>query len=97
MNRPASREGALLRVRVQPRGGRDAIAGWRDGVLRVRVSAPPTEGRANQAVIELLANSLGVPRSSIRLERGAGSRDKLFRLADCSLEELRARLPGAAR
>ena len=83
-------DGARLRVRVQPRSRQDEVLGWRDGVLRVRVSAPPTEGRANEAVADLLARAFGVPRSAVSLVGGASSRDKVFRVARRSLDELLA-------
>ena len=55
----------------------------------------PTDGRANQAVVELLAAALGLPRASIALVSGAASRDKLLRVERHSLADLRARLDGA--
>jgi uncharacterized protein len=70
----------LVPVRVQPRAGRDEILGWRDGVLRVRVSAPPVEGEANRAVGALLARVLGVGASAVIVARGARGRDKLVRV-----------------
>jgi uncharacterized protein len=81
---------ALLRVRVHPLARRSEVLGWRDGVLRVKVAAPPSEGRANEAVIDLLSHAFAVPRSSVALIGGAGSRDKLFRIGRRSLDELRA-------
>jgi len=54
--------------------------GWRGEALRVSVTAAPEEGKANRAVIGLLATTLGLPASSISLVRGATSRDKWFRL-----------------
>jgi uncharacterized protein (TIGR00251 family) len=91
------RVGALLPVRVQPRASRDEIAGWQGEVLRVRVTAAPADGRANRAVAGLLAAAAGVPRSGIVLVRGARSRDKLFRVENLSLVDLRGRIapPGA--
>jgi len=74
-----TREG-LRHVRVQPKARASAIVGWQAGTLRVRVTAAPEDGRANRAVIELLAESLSIPPSSIALVRGAASRDKWFRL-----------------
>jgi uncharacterized protein (TIGR00251 family) len=88
-------EGALLPIRVQPRARRSEVVGWHGTTLRVRVTAPPTEGRANEAAIALLADALGVPRSSIELVSGAASRDKLVRIGPHSLEEIRALLDGA--
>jgi uncharacterized protein (TIGR00251 family) len=95
MKKAARPEGALLPVRVQPRARRSEVVGWHGTTLRVRVTAAPTEGRANHAVIELLAEALGLPRSSIELVSGASGRDKLVRVGRHSLEEIRARLDGA--
>ena len=63
-------------VRVMPRAAANAVGGERDGALLVRVSAPPVDGRANDAVLELLAEALGLPRGAVRLERGAAARTK---------------------
>jgi uncharacterized protein (TIGR00251 family) len=84
-------------VRVQPRARRDEVQGWCDGALRVRVTAPPTGGRANEAVIDLLALAFDVPPSRVELVSGAAARDKLFRVGALSLDELRARLAEARR
>jgi uncharacterized protein len=89
-------ETGLLRVRVQPRARRSLVQGWRDAALHVRVTAAPADGEANRAVTTLLARAFGVPASSIALVGGAKSRDKLFRVAQLSLADLRARLPEAA-
>jgi uncharacterized protein (TIGR00251 family) len=69
-----------VEVRVQPRARRDEITARPDGGFRVRVTAAPEGGEANRAVIELLAEALGVAPSRIELVRGAASRDKLFRI-----------------
>jgi len=71
--------------------------GWQGTTLRVRVTAAPAEGQANHAVIALLADAFGVPRSSVELVSGAASRDKRFRLGRHSVEELRVRLDGSRR
>jgi uncharacterized protein len=84
-----------LPVRVQPRARRNEVVGWHGATLRVRVTAPPAEGRANHAVIELLAEALGLPRSSIELVSGASGRDKLVRVGGHSLDEIRALLARA--
>ncbi len=67
---------AYLRVRVTPAAGRDALAGWQGDVLRIKVAAAPEKGRANQAVLKLLAGALGLPPAALRIVRGASSRDK---------------------
>ncbi len=84
-----------LKVRVQPGAKRGEIVGWQGDALRVRVQAPPVEGRANQAVIELLAEALGVPKSRLVVQMGQGSREKLIVVEGLSPEELRQRLPPA--
>jgi uncharacterized protein (TIGR00251 family) len=95
MKKAVMRESALLSVHAQPRARRDEVVGWQGTTLRLRVTAPPTDGRANQAVILLLAKALGVPRSSIEVVSGAASRDKLVRVGRYSREEIRALLGGA--
>lgn len=85
-------EGARLAVQVQPRASRDEVLGWRDGVLRVRVTAPPVDGRANAAVVALIAGALGVKPSAVRLERGQTGRDKLLSVAGLTDDEVRVRL-----
>jgi uncharacterized protein (TIGR00251 family) len=92
MRKTARPEGALLSVRVQPRARRDEVVGGQGATLRVRVAAPPIDGRANQAVIGVLAEALGLPRASIGLVSGAAGRDKLFRIARHSPDDLRALL-----
>ncbi len=89
---PAATEAAVLRVRVQPRASRSEITGWRDGVLQVRLTAPPVEGAANAACTELLADVLGVPKSSLSLVAGGHAREKTFRIAGLSDAEMRRRL-----
>ena len=83
---------ADLRVRVTPRAKRNEIAGWRDGVLQVRVAAPPVEGKANASVLKLLAKRLRVPRSSLIVVQGESSRDKVIRIERLNEEELKAAL-----
>jgi len=85
----------LLRVRVHPRASRAGIDGWRDdGALSVRVTAPPAEGRANAAVVALLAAALGVPPSAVRVIHGEHARDKLVRVSRLAPGEIRRRLEG---
>jgi len=86
-----SGDGIEFEVHVRPGARRDAVDGTHDGVLAVRVSAPPAEGRANEAVRRLLAAELGVRRGAVELVTGAGSRRKRFRV-EGDPDELRARL-----
>jgi uncharacterized protein len=87
-------EAFLLRVRLTPRASRDQIDGWNGDLLRVRVAAPPVEGRANDALIRLLAKALDVPPSRLRLVKGRTSREKVVAVDGVSEEDVRARLGG---
>lgn len=71
---------AQIRVRVQPRARRSELAGERAGALLVRVTAPPVDGRANEAVCRLIAKRAGVPRGAVAVVRGASARDKVVRV-----------------
>ncbi len=92
MRGPARADSALLRVRVQPRASRNEVVGWDGSILRVRVSAPPVDGEANEALLALLARSFRVPQSAVTFVQGAHGRDKLLRIHGYSLETLEARL-----
>ena len=65
-----------IQVHLTPRASRDEIAGWQGDVLRVRVAAPPIEGKANDALVRLLAKALGLPKSRVGVVAGARSREK---------------------
>jgi len=69
-------ERVTFTIRVTPRASADAVGGERDGALLVRVTAPPVEGKANDAVVELLAEALDLPRAAVHVERGAAARTK---------------------
>jgi len=73
-------DSAQIRVRLRPRGGRDELIGMRDGVVQVRVSAPPVDGKANGALCRLIARSAGVAPSKVSVVRGEKSRDKVVRV-----------------
>ena len=66
-----------------------------DGVLKVRVAAPPTEGKANRELLAFLARSLGVPPTSIRLLKGEGSRHKVVEIAGIAEDVARRRFAGS--
>jgi uncharacterized protein len=81
-----------LALRVQPRSRKNEIAGERAGALLVRVTAPPVDGKANQAVRRQIANRLGVPAGRVSIVRGESSRDKLVEVAGIGDDELRQAL-----
>jgi uncharacterized protein len=80
---------ARLRVRVQPRSSKGEIARERDGVLVVRLAAPPVEGRANEELCRLIARWLSVGKGSVEVVRGARSREKLVQIRGLTQEEVR--------
>ncbi len=85
-------KGARIEIRVQPRASRNTISGMRAGILRIRVTASPVDGQANAAAIALLAQALDVPKSAIRLVKGASSREKTLAVESMSQEEVNQRL-----
>jgi uncharacterized protein (TIGR00251 family) len=86
-----------LAVRLQPRAKRTEVVGEREGKVVVRVTAPPVDGRANDALCKLIAQRAGVPRSRVAIVRGAGSRDKLVRVDGMSPDAVRRALSVPAR
>ena len=87
-----SPEGIVLRIHVQPGAGRSAVVGRHGDALKVRVAAPPVEGRANDATRSLLADALGLPQDDVELTGGQSSRTKRFRLKGIDAEEGEKRL-----
>ena len=83
---------ARIAVRVQPRASRNELVGYRGDQLRLRVTAPPEGGRANEAVIALLSSALGIPKSRISILRGHTSRNKVVLVEDMPAGEVQRRL-----
>jgi len=84
--------GATFAVKVQPRARKNAITGEVGDALKLSVTAPPVDSKANNACIELLAKLLKVSRSSVTIASGETSRKKLIRIAGLSAIELKKRL-----
>lgn len=87
-----SRNGITFNVKVIPRAKRDEIVGAEGDALKIRLNAPPVEGRANEALIKFLAELLNVPRARIEIVRGETSRHKVVRVRGVSIEKLQALL-----
>lgn len=85
-------DGVTFAVRVHPRAKKDAITGEIGEALKISLTAPPIEGRANEACIAFLAELLNVPRSSVTIASSQNSRNKLIRVAGISGGEFRKRL-----
>ena len=85
-------EGLVIGVRAQPNARRAGVTGERNGALKVSVTAPPEDGRANEALVEVLRETLGVKRSQVELISGATSRDKKFLIRGLTRDELLAKV-----
>jgi uncharacterized protein (TIGR00251 family) len=83
---------ARIAVHATPKSGRDEIVGWRGAELQVRVTAPPEGGKANAAVCKVLADALGVAKSSVRVARGETSRHKTVEVAGVGEDAVREAL-----
>jgi uncharacterized protein (TIGR00251 family) len=85
-----------LRLRVAPGATRSGVVGRHGDAWKVRVSTPPEGGRANDAVVRLLAETLRLPREAVTLISGHGGRDKIVELAGLGPSQIERRLAGAA-
>jgi uncharacterized protein len=84
--------GVTFRIKVQPRARKNALIGELGGALKIRVTAPPVDGRANDDCVTLLAAALKVPRSAVTITSGHSGRAKVIHVQGISAEELRKRL-----
>lgn len=85
-----------LQIKVSPGASRNAIGEWLGDTLKLRVTAAPERGKANEAVIDLLAEALGLPKSRLSVARGQGQSQKLIDVEGLDETELRRRLGGPA-
>jgi uncharacterized protein (TIGR00251 family) len=84
-----------LKIKVSPKGRANEVVGWRaDGAIHVRVTAAPESGKANEAVLRVLQDALGLPRTAVRIVGGAASREKWVELDGIDEMELKRRLEG---
>jgi uncharacterized protein (TIGR00251 family) len=84
--------GTTFAVKIHPRAKKNAITGKVGDALKLALTAPPADGKANQACIDFFAKLLKVPRSSVTIAAGQTSRNKVIRVAGLSAEEVRRRL-----
>jgi uncharacterized protein len=87
-----SASGITFAVRVHPRARKNAITGELGDTLKLSLTSPPIDGRANEACIEFFAKLLMVPRSSVNIASGQTSRRKVIRVSGLSAEEVRRRI-----
>ena len=90
-----SERGVELWLRVHPNAARNELVGFSEGVLRVKVAAPPVKGKANKELIAFLAQKLGLSKGDLTILKGHTSRNKLISVVGLTREELNLRLsPG---
>jgi len=85
-------DGVTFSIKVHPRARKNAITGQVGGALKLSLTAPPVEGKANQACVEFFANLLKVPRSSVTIAAGQHSRNKVIRVEGLAAQEVARRL-----
>ena len=81
-----------IAIKAIPNAPRSEVIGWLGDALKVKVHAPPVEGRANEVLCEFLADELDLPRRAVTVLRGDTSRQKVLRIDGRSLAELKAKL-----
>jgi hypothetical protein len=84
--------GVTIAIRVHPRAKKNAITGEVGDALKVSLTAPPVEGKANEACIDFFARLLKVPRSSVSIAAGQSSRNKVIRVEGLTAEDVQRRL-----
>lgn len=84
--------GVRVWVRVQPRASSNEIAGLHGDAVKVRLTAPPVEGAANESLVELLAATFDIPKRAITIVAGTSSRSKIVELAGITEERVRSRM-----
>jgi uncharacterized protein (TIGR00251 family) len=84
--------GATFAVKVHPRARKNGITGEIGDALKLSLTAPPSEGRANEACVDFFAKALDVPRSSITIAAGQNSRNKVIRVSGLTAQQIRERL-----
>ncbi len=92
LKKPMSDKMTMVEVHLQPGARRNEVVSFRDGVLHVRVKAPPRKGEANKALLGVVAQVLAVPRNYLDLVRGHTSRNKAIAIKGLSAEEMKERL-----
>ena len=79
-------------LRVQPNAPRNEVVCFSEGVLRIKIAAPPVKGKANQELVGFLSKELGLGKSSLTIIKGYQSRNKVITVSGLSLEEVMRRL-----
>lgn len=86
---------AKLSILATPKASRSEVVGWQEAALKVRIAAPPVDGKANAELVKFLTKYLGVSKRDVVLVSGEGSRRKVVEIAGLTEAELEAKLPAA--
>ena len=92
--RASARDALLLSIRLAPGAKRTEVAGLNGDALKIRVAAPPRDGEANEALVDFIAERLGVPRRAVRIVSGARSRSKVVEVSGAAADPGAALWPG---
>ncbi len=84
----AEKEQAKIVAHIQPNTSQNEVVGFKDGVLRVRIAAPPVKGKANQELIKFLSNVLGVSKSNLTIEKGITGKKKTVAIRGLGQEQV---------
>jgi len=88
----AEKEQVRIRVQVQPNASQNEVLGFRDGVLHVKIAAPPVKGKANQELIKFLSNILGISKSNLTIEKGLTDKRKVIGISELVQNQIRRQL-----
>ncbi len=88
----STENGVIVRVRVRPKASKNAVSAEPGRRVRIAVTAPPEDGAANKAVVKLLAKTVGVPKSAVKITHGGKGRDKTLSLDGTDVETVRRML-----
>ena len=83
---------SYLNLKVTPNAAHSSVNGYKDGVLQVRIAAPPVEGKANRELVTILSKTLGLRKSAIKIVKGQTSRNKVIRIEGLGNKEINERL-----
>lgn len=86
------KDGVFFKVRVQPRSSRNQVAGLYEDAVKIRLTAPPVDGKANEACRAYLAELLAVPRSQVAIVSGHAGRNKVIKITGLSVEKIKKAL-----
>jgi len=85
-----SEKSVIIQVQIQPRSSKNEITGLHNGRLKIKISAPPVNGKANQALIEFIAKALGVSKSKVEIVKGHTSKFKTLKVSGITQEFYRS-------